>query len=233
MVEVEGTTTATTARVRKTGNRLVSSKFPPIDLFDDVADADEFAVLFELQRLTNPRILVEVGALGLIDLDEIPFGITGCSYAVAPFTHVNPDGSRFSDGSFGVLYIAEHMSTAVQEVRYHQQRYLEQVEGLAFDRLVFRGLRCEFEETLEDITHLDSEHPIYNPTNYQISQALGRQYREKGSRGLVYGSVRNAGAVCWALFTPRGVSRIIQEAHYEMIWDGKQVSAANKLSLAG
>lgn len=228
MVEVAG---ITTARVQKKGNRLVSSKFPTIDLFDDVADADEFAVLFELQRLTNPRIQAEVGALGLIDLEEIPFGITGCSYAVAPFTHVNPDGSRFSDGSFGVLYIAEHMSTAVQEVRYHQQRYLEQVEGLAFDRLVFRGLRCEFEETLEDITQLDPEHPIYSPTNYQVSQALGAQRREEGSRGLAYGSVRDSGAVCWALFTPEGVSRMVQQAHYEMIWDGCRLSPANKISL--
>jgi hypothetical protein len=35
--------------------RLVNSKFPPIALFDDVANADEFEVLFEIQALTNPR----------------------------------------------------------------------------------------------------------------------------------------------------------------------------------
>lgn len=45
----------------------------------------------------------------MIPLDEIPWGITGYSYATAPFTHINPAGSRFSDGSFGVLYVAEQV----------------------------------------------------------------------------------------------------------------------------
>ena len=37
--------------------RLVNSKFPPIALFEDVADADEFEVLYQIQALTNPRLL--------------------------------------------------------------------------------------------------------------------------------------------------------------------------------
>ncbi len=91
--------------------RLVNSKFPPIAMFDDVADADEFEVLYEIQALTNPRLKNEVVQLELIARSEIPFGIAGCSYATAPFTHVNPAGSRFSDGSFGVLYLADTVDT--------------------------------------------------------------------------------------------------------------------------
>ncbi len=87
--------------------RLVNSKFPPIALFDDVANADEFDILYQVQALTNPRLQNEVGVIKLIALSEIPFGITGCSYATAPFTHLNPDGSRFGDGSFGMLYLAD------------------------------------------------------------------------------------------------------------------------------
>ena len=89
------------------GYRLINSKFPPISLFDDVANEEEFEALYALQELTNPGIQNEIGNLNLISLKEIPFGINGCSYASAPFTHVNPDGSRFSDGMFGVLYIAD------------------------------------------------------------------------------------------------------------------------------
>ena len=91
------------ANVEQQAYRLVNSKFPPIALFDDVADADEFETLYQLQALTNPRLRNETGRLELIARAEIPFGIPGCSYATAPFTHVNPAGSRFSDGSFGVL----------------------------------------------------------------------------------------------------------------------------------
>ena len=59
--------------------RLVNSKFPPIELFDDVADADEFDMLYQLQALTNPRLHNETGRLELIPRGEIPFGIPGCS----------------------------------------------------------------------------------------------------------------------------------------------------------
>ncbi len=103
--------------------RLVNSKFPPIALFDDVASDEEFDALYALQALTNPRLQNEVGNLNLIPRSEIPFGITGCAYATAPFTHVNPQGSRFADGAFGVLYLADSMDTAVAEVRHHQQAY--------------------------------------------------------------------------------------------------------------
>ncbi|MFN3582227.1 MAG: RES family NAD+ phosphorylase, partial [Pseudomonas sp.] len=119
--------------------RLVNSKFPPIAIFDDVADADEFEELYALQSLTNPRMLNQAGQLELIMRSDIPFGIPGCSYATAPFTHVNPDGSRFSDGSFGVLYLADCMETAIAEVRYHQQFYWSRVPDLRYDRFVFRG----------------------------------------------------------------------------------------------
>ena len=89
------------------GFRLINTRLPPIDIFNDVADADEFQDLFDLQALTNPRLRQEVGSLNYIDLNEIPWGIPGCHYAAAPFTHVAPEGSRFSTGDFGMLYIAD------------------------------------------------------------------------------------------------------------------------------
>ena len=217
---------------REASYRLIPSKFPPIALFDDVADKAEFEALFELQRRTNPRLLARAGNLGLIDPEQIPIGIQGCSYAVAPFTHVNPDGSRFSDGSFGVLYVANAMKTAVAEVSYHQQQYWQGVEGLAFDRFVFRGLRCAFKETLHEATELDRTHPVHDPNDYQVSQQWGCTLRHNGSAGLAYWSVRAPGEVCWALFSPRGVREVIQQAHYEMVWDGQQICSVNRLSQA-
>jgi hypothetical protein len=43
---------------------------------------------------------------------------------MAAFTHLNPLGSRFSDGSYGVYYCAQTLDTALAEVRHHQQRFL-------------------------------------------------------------------------------------------------------------
>ncbi|HDS1738030.1 RES family NAD+ phosphorylase [Pseudomonas sp. BP8] len=209
--------------------RLVNSKYPPIALFDDVASADEFDILYQIQALTNPRLQNELGALKLIARSEIPFGITGCSYATAPFTHVNPEGSRFGDGSFGVLYLADTLETAVAEVRHHQQAYWSKVEGLSYERFVFRGLVCHFNEAgVLNATTLPLSDAIYAPDSYSASQGLGRDIRKAQAVGLRYHSVRSPGNTCWALMTPRVVTSVVQSSHYEMVWN-QRITSVNKL----
>lgn len=214
--------------------RLVNSKFPPIALFDDVADAEDFEALYQIQALTNPRLQNEIGRLELISRDQIPFGIVGCSYATAPFTHVNPAGSRFSNGSFGVLYLADRMDTAIAEVCYHQENYWSKVPGLNYERFVFRGLTANFSEAgLRDATVVPLSDPIYAPGDYAHSNQLGTEVKASGCTGLRYHSVRSAGNICWALMTPRPVASIIQSAHYEMIWSGQVISVNQITTLIG
>ena len=209
--------------------RLVNSKFPPIALFDDVADAAEFDALYQIQAMTNPRLLNETGRIELIPRAEIPFGATGCSYAVAPFTHVSPEGSRFSDGSYGVLYLAATMETALAEVRHHQSLYWSNVPSLNFERFVFRGLSCAFtEDSMKDVTPIAKNDPIYDPIDYTESRRLGREIKAAGSPGIRYNSVRSPANHCWALMTPKPVVSIVQTAYFEMIWSGR-ITSVNKL----
>lgn len=218
---------------RLQGYRLVNSKFPPIALFDDVADAADFDTIYQLQTITNPRLQNELGRLELIARTEIPFGITGCSYATAPFTHVNPAGSRFSNGSFGVLYVADTMEVAIAEVRHHQGQYWSKVQGLNYERFVFRGLACRFSESaMRDATVLPLSDPIYAPDDYSHAQLLGHQAKRANCPGLRYNSVRSPGNICWALLTPRLVSSVIQAAHYEMVWNGQIISVSRITTLS-
>lgn len=216
--------------VEQQGYRLVNSKFPPIHLFDDVASADEFQALHELQALTNPRLRAEVGNLSLLPIEEIPFDTPGCSYAVAPFTHVNPAGSRFSSGEYGVLYIADAMATALSEVRHHQKAYWRNLPDLNYERFVLRGLKCRFHETaMLDALGLPATHPIYDPDDYTAARTLGQSVKRAGLPGLRYRSVRRPGAACWALLTPKPVISMVQTAHYEMVWNGT-ITGVNRLS---
>ncbi|MFA5677985.1 MAG: RES family NAD+ phosphorylase [Pseudomonas sp.] len=213
-----------------TGYRLINSRFPPIRLFDDVASPEEFEALYALQARTNPRILGELGRLELIPRSEIPFGIPGCSYATAPFNHINPDGSRFSSGEYGVLYIADEIKTALAEVAYHQQRYWKGVHGRKFDRVMLRGLNCRFDEgQMLDATGLAESDPVRDPSDYTAARQLAREVRKAGRAGIRYKSARRHGSTCWALFTPRPVTSIKQTAHYEMVWDGSEIVAINQL----
>ena len=219
---------ARSRRNKRIGYRLINSKYPSKSLFDDVASADEFEAIYAIQSLTNPRILNELGDLNLLPNDEIPFGINGCNYATAPFTHVNPAGSRFADGSYGVLYLAKAMQTAIEETVYHQQRYFQKIEGLHYDTIIMRGLKFSFRNTLLDIT--DADDAIYDPDDYARSQALGREAKQQSVEALQYTSVRNPNNLCWALFTPKHVSSAIQAQHYEYVWNGAKIDPVNEIT---
>jgi len=226
-----------------TGYRLVNSKFPPIALFDDVASHDQFDAIFLLQSLTNPRLNAEVGNLSLIHTQEIPFGIQGCSAASASFTHVNPDGSRFSDGKFGLLYLAKNPETAIKETVYHQTNIFGGTPGLKFDSLVMREYKGEFSGSMLNVHH--GFDYLYDKYDYTLSQAFGKQhykaYRkafEQGASdvspsGISFASVRDNGLPCWALFTPRGVTSMVQKRHFEYIYDPIKKCISDVKQLAG
>lgn len=217
------------AGIKVEGRRLINSKFPPIDIFDDVATADSFDAIFEMQSLTNPRLQNEVGNLALLERSHIPFGIEGCSYAVAPFTHINPQGSRFSNGQYGVLYVADTVATALAEVEHHQNAYWSKVSGMSYERIVLRELKCTFFDTdMLSATNRPDNDPIYSKDNYVAAQSLGRTLVSNQCAGLRYKSVRHANAVCWALFTPRHVVSVQQAGHYEMVWN-KGITSVSRI----
>lgn len=211
--------------------RLVNSKFPPIAIFDDVADNAEFEALFRLQAKTNPRLLDAIGHVRMIKPERRPFGITGCNYALAPFTHINQLGSRFSRGEFGVLYAAETIDTALAETCYHQQRYFQtQVRGLKYDRIVMRGLKLKFSATLFNIHTPKIDNSWYDANDYTAARQLGAAIKATDKDGLWYESVRKPGTSCYALFSPHLISSVVQTRHYELVWNGRRIESVMQLS---
>lgn len=206
--------------------RMVNSKFPPVTLFDDVIDEEGFETAWALQALTNPRILNELGDVSLVPKNEIPFGIDGTNYATAPFTHVNPDGSRFSDGSFGMLYLADTTETAIAETRYHQEKYFRNVEGLHYDTVDMRCLKVTFSADVFDVSDIADVHA---PDDYSAARTMGHAIKKSGDAGLQYRSVRNVGSTCWGLMSPRYVESAIQTQHFEFIFDGSRISKVREL----
>ena len=46
--------------------RIIRSAFPPIDLFEDIADPADWPLLISAEQKTNPRIMTTIGNLDLI-----------------------------------------------------------------------------------------------------------------------------------------------------------------------
>ena len=103
--------------------RIIASRFPPIDLFERVSDNPAMSeVLADLEQATNPRVRDEIGEIALVPPNRRVAG-PGASWVMAPFTHVNPKGSRFSNGSYGVYYAAYALETALRETIYHFEKF--------------------------------------------------------------------------------------------------------------
>ncbi|WP_404363016.1 RES family NAD+ phosphorylase [Marinobacter sp.] len=218
-----GTRPSVATLVHQKAYRMVPSKYPPISLFDDVADQASFDALYAVQARVNPRIRNELGEVGLVPESERPFGIRGCHYAMAPFTHLSPDGSRFSNGDFGVFYCARERIGAVDETVYHMQKWLGYTQMEPQD-ISMRCLKADFSATGLDIRGGEwRDHEYHAPDNYSASRQLGLEAKRDGREAIFYQSVRHRGVECYALLTPRVLHSVIQSTHYGYLWNGTSI----------
>ncbi|QEE23114.1 RES domain-containing protein [Rhodanobacter glycinis] len=206
--------------------RIVPSRFPPVGLFDRIADPADLDAVFAIEAMTNPRLREEAGALALIPKEHRISG-PGSTPVMAAFTHLNPEGSRFSDGSWGVFYAAHSVATAVEETVYHRERFLAATAEPACD-IPMRCYRTQVDCRLHDIRGgWKAEH---DPDAYAASVKLARVLRDSGSNGIVYDSARHRGGECLAAFQPDVVAPCVQSQHLIYRWDGQRVSQVLEVS---
>ena len=204
--------------------RVVPSRYPPIDLFERLtSDPGEWEALAEVESLTNPRIRDEIGEIHLVPPEERISG-TGASWVMAAFTHLNPRGSRFSDGSYGVYYTAREFETAVAETVYHLGKFYAATQDPPLSQDM-RSLVGTVDHRFHDIRGEQKNWPqVYDRDDYTASQALARQLRQAESDGIVYDSLRADGGECLGAFRPKAVGVPRQERHLRYHWDGKRIS---------
>ena len=204
--------------------RVIAARYPPITLFERLtSDPAVWDALVALEQLTNPRVRNEVGEIALVPPDERVSG-AGASYVMAAFTHINPKGSRFSDGSFGVYYAAAALQTAIAETVFHFEAFARDSADPPRSE-DFRVLVGTVAADFEDVAELPDEQQrgILNPDTYAASQAYARQLRAAGANGVAYPSVRHAGGQCIGAFRPRAVGIPHQERHLKYRWNGERV----------
>jgi hypothetical protein len=203
--------------------RVISSRFPPINLFERVSSAEDWEALYWLESLTNPRLRDEVGEIELVPREDRIFG-PGASVIMAAFTHLNPDGSRFADDTFGAFYAAASLDTSIAETRYHREIFLRATRQGPLE-LDMRTYLTDVSASFHDIRGRHDRMPdIYDPDSYVASQKLARSLRLAGSNGVVFDSVRHAGGQCLAIYRPRLVQNCRQGTHLRYVWDGQRIS---------
>lgn len=201
--------------------RIVPSRFPPVSVFDAVADPADLDAVFRIESLTNPRLRQELGQLDLVPKHRRIAG-PGTTPIMAAFTHMNTAGSRFSPGNFGVYYAAHKRDTAIRETVHHRQIFLHATQEAPCQI----EMRCYTSTIRGDLDDLRGGWPeFHDPDNYAHSQHFGTQRRKADSNGIVYDSVRHTGGECLAVFFPDLISPCVQEVHLYYRWNGQRIDS--------
>lgn len=200
--------------------RIVPSRFPPVGVFDRIAEPGDLDALYAIEAMTNPRLRDEMGELRLVPPERRISG-PGTTPVMAAFTHLNPEGSRFSDGTWGVFYAAHSVATAVEETVYHRELFLAATAEPACD-IEMRCYRTSIQARLHDLR--GGWKAVHDPDNYAAGMALARRLRSHGSDGIVYDSVRHQGGECVAVFYPDRVAPCVQAQHLMYRWDGTRIA---------
>jgi RES domain-containing protein len=196
-------------------HRLIPSRYSRAGtVLADIAGSPEMlADIILLDGATNDRIQGEQQGLAGISTYELIYGIPNADIVNAAFTHANEAGSRFNDHARGAWYAAEELKTSLAEVTYHKARRLAEivVPGLPGERpdeeiSTFDDWLADFHSAFHVLDPAEAFaeclQPEPVPQCYAPSQQLARWLLERQSNGLVYPSVRRAGARCLVCFRP-------------------------------
>ena len=214
----------TTALNWRPAYRVIPSRFPSIGLFERVASPADFDALYALEAMTNERLRDEVGDISLVPPEERLFG-EGCTAIMAAFTHLNPQGSRFSDGSYGVFYCARKRDTAIAETQYHAALFMAATDEPPM-RLQMRLYSVQAKGKVADLRQASQTEPrIVDPDHYAYAQGIGRTLRAQGVQGILYPSVRHPAGECLAALRTTLLKNCLHAAYLEYNWNGQGIDA--------
>lgn len=203
-------------------HRIIRTVYPPVSLFEDIADPADWDLIASAEAKTNPRVRDQIGNLTLVPPHRRPSGGSpGVSLVMGAFTHASSDRpSRFSDGTFGTWYCGSNTEVALAETIFHFENFMGATDEPAADadyRELVSGAFGHFRD-LRAGDRADCLHP----DDYRPGQALGRALRGRDADGIVYPSVRWPDGEALALFFPDRIRPpVTQASHFRYHWNGR------------
>lgn len=214
-----------TSRIEwKSARRIIRSIYPPIDLFEDIADPADWHLIMAAEMKTSPRLAESIGSLDLVPAER-RVGGPGSSYLMSPFTHASADKpGRFHDGGVGAFYAGNQFEVALLETVHHHAMRMAATNEAPGWTSQFRELVMDVSADLVDLRGDRAAVGAYlHPNDYDAPRRLAASLRSGGASGIVYPSVRYPAGECCALFYPDLASLPVQGRHLEYHWNGERV----------
>jgi hypothetical protein len=204
--------------------RNICSLIVSEDLFDDIADSDDFELAQTIENYAKPPHFISKQPIINRPFEESAWN-DSISY---PFK--NWQESRYSNGQFGVWYSSSDLITGIYETAYHWiKRTLEEEGVLPQNRYIERKVyTVHLNAVLFDLRSLCTEHKgLIHPNNYSLPQNIGKVIHHQGHPGLITQSARCNGHV-QAIFTPHVLSASKVNCWLRYIIQGEKILLDHK-----
>lgn len=204
--------TARIAAAPSVTHRLVPSRFPPVQAFETVCDAEDLDAVMELEGWTNDRLTA--ARLNRLPKSERVFGRPNASIVMASFLHGSPNGLRFTSAELGAWYAASSLETSLVEVLNGVRRELA-LSALDMKVEEYREYTARLDGEFADVRHGFEE--LHDPDvgTYAVSQRFGEAVRADARfAGIAYRSVRHPGGENWVSYRPSRIEDVRQARHF-------------------
>ena len=203
--------------------RLVASARLREAVLGPLADnADDLALLAEIEGATSGRLVAEERGLGALSPEELVHGVPHARFINASFAYAKPrEPMRFSPADRGAWYAALAIETCIAEVGHHLTRAL--ADAGDFNAVVEYGEMLASMSGMFVDLRATASHPALDPTpalGYAAGNSLAAQARSEGHNGIIYPSVRHTGGTCIAALWPNVVQSVVQGAMVRLTWSG-------------
>ncbi|HEX4879739.1 MAG TPA: RES family NAD+ phosphorylase [Limnobacter sp.] len=193
------------------------------DLFDDIADPEDFAMAQAIEEYAKPPHFVSHQPIIHRPFEEADWNDS------VDYPFENWQESRFSTGKFGVWYGSSDLMTGVYETAYHWiKRMIDEdghwTDGRIAQRKVYsvdlKAVLIDLRPTCKKVKALTDKN------DYTLTQSIGKVLSEQGHPGLLSKSARCDGDI-QAIFTPRVLSNPKVSCWFEYRIEGDQVIASS------
>jgi hypothetical protein len=185
-------------------------------------DADELALLAEIEGATSGRLVAEERGLGALAAAELVHGVPHARFINASFAYAKPrEPMRFSPAERGAWYAALAVETCIAEVGHHLTRAL--ADAGDFNAVVdYAEMHASMSGLFVDLRTLP-DHVSLHPDpaiGYPAGNSIAAMARGAGHNGIIYPSVRHPGGTCIAALWPNVVQSVAQGAMHRLAWSG-------------
>lgn len=205
--------------------RLVASARLRQAVLTPLADnAEDLALLAEIEGSTSRRLVAEERGLGALAAEELVHGVPHAKFINASFAYAKPrEPMRFNPAERGAWYAALAVETCIAEVGHHLTQAL--ADAGDFNAVVdYAEMHASMAGIFVDLRQM-ADHAALDPDpriGYPAGNAVAAMARGAGHNGIIYPSVRHAGGTCITALWPNVVQSVAQGALYRLTWSGSR-----------